>query len=179
MANIKVKDAKGNEIELTEDQVKELAKTHAPKAPSADLTRLDEFEVRLTKADAEIVELTAKNLALEKEKVELAAKTKVDALIRAGKIAPKKRDQYVKLAVDDRKTFAELTDDLPVIYHYSERQGTTEDADAMSPTQEALSLAKAEMDKDAKLSQADALTRVFNRNPALYERYKVESAVKV
>jgi hypothetical protein len=58
---IKVKDAAGNEIELAEETVLALAKQHAPKpAAAADTTRLDEAEVRLTKAEAEIVELSAR-----------------------------------------------------------------------------------------------------------------------
>jgi phage I-like protein len=179
MATIKVKDAKGAEIELSEETVKELAKIHAPRPAAGDTTRLDEAEIRLTKAETEIVELTAKNVALENEKKETAAKTKVDALIRAGKIMPKQREHWVKLALADRDTFKTLTDGLPVSFHYNERQGTSEDAEATSAVDEVTALARNEMDKDAKLSLADATSRVFQKNPALYERYKAESAVKV
>lgn len=179
MANIKIKDAKGNEIELTEDAVKELAKTHAPKAPAADLTRLDEAEVRLTKAESEIVELTAKNAALETEKKETAAKARVDALIRAGKIDPKAAEEWTKLALADRDAFKRLTDTLPVIRVYNSRQGTSDDAESTSAVDEVTALARTEMEKDPKLTLSQATSRVFAKNRPLYDRYKSEAAVKV
>lgn len=175
---IKIKDAAGNEVELSEETVKALAKEHAPKAATLDLARLDEIEVRLTKADADIVELSAKNLALETEKIETAAKAKVDALIRAGKIDPKQRDQWTKLALADRKTFTELTDGLPVTRTYNTSNGSSEDRDNQSAVDEAMSLANAEMSKNAKLSFSEATTLVFSKNPDLHRRYAAEATVR-
>lgn len=176
MANLKVKDAAGNEIELTEDTVKALAKAHAG---TVDTARLDDIEVRLTKANADIVELSAKNLALETEKVETAAKAKVDALIRAGKIDPKQREDWTKLALADRATFSKLTDGLPVTRTYNSRTGSEEDADTRSAVDETMALARSEMEKDPKLTLAKATSLVFSKNPALYTRYTQESAVRV
>lgn len=178
---IKIKDAAGNEIELSEETVLALAKAHAPKpaADGLDLARLDEIELRLTKADADIVELSAKNLALETERKETAAKAKVDALIRAGKIAPKQRAEWTKLALADRATFQTLTDGLPVTLAYDEQRGSSEDLEARSAVDETLALTAAEMEKDPKLTRADATSRVFSKNPDLYRRYTSEAAVRV
>lgn len=180
MANLKVKDAAGNEIELTEETVVALAKAHGPKSGDpAMLARLDELETKFTKSEADIVELSAKNLALETEKQEMNAKAKVDALIRAGKIPAKKRAEYVKVAMKDRETFTALTADLPTLYHIDKEFGSAEDAEMVSATQEVLALARSMQDKDSKLSLSDAITRVSQQRPDLYERYSRESAVKV
>lgn len=179
MATTKVKDAAGKEVELSEETVLALAKAHAPKPAVTDLARLDEAEVRLTRAEATIVELTASNLALETEKKEMAAKAKVDALIRAGKIDPKAREQWTKLALADRDSFKALTDTLPVARTYNESRGSSEDLETRTAVDETLALARAEMDKDAKLTMTDATSRVFSKNPSLYERYKTEASVKV
>lgn len=182
---IKVKDAKGNEIELTEEVALALAKEHAPKpaAGGSDVTalsnRLDEMEVSLTKQQTEITELTAKNKALEDEKKQMHASQKVDALIRAGKIEPKAKEEWTKLALADRETFKKLTDVLPVIRTYGAGDGTSDDVEKMSAAEEVTALARQEQEKDAKLSLADATSRVFNKNPALYERYKKEAAIRV
>lgn len=181
MATIKVKDAKGNEIELAEETVTALAKAHAPKSAAAteDTAALDELRTTLTQEQAKGVELATRVQTLEQEKKETAAKTLVDALIRAGKVPLKKREQYVTLAISDRKTFTALTDDLPVLYKYGQEEGSSSDGSDQSASQEAIALTREEMKTDSKLSQADALARVFQKQPALYERYKLESAVKV
>lgn len=180
MANIKVKDAAGTEIELTEDTVKLLAKQHAPKpAPAADEAALDEIRTNLARVETEKTELATQVATLIAEKKETAAKGLVDALIRAGKVPLKKRDQYVTLAINDRKTFTELTSDLPVIYQFNKETGTGEDGGDQSATQEVLALARDAMAGNAKLTHSDAIEQVLSKNQSLYQRYKQESAVRV
>jgi phage I-like protein len=181
MATIKVKDAKGTEFELSEETVKALAKEHAPKpaASAADETALDEIRTSLANSQTENLEMAKRVATLETEKKEMAAKTLVDALIRAGKVPLKKREQYVTLAINDRKTFTELTTDLPVIYQFGKETGSGDDGGDQSATQEVLALAREAMTSNTKLTQSDAIAQVLGKHPGLYERYKTESAVRV
>lgn len=177
MPTIKVTDAAGHEVELTEEAVAALAKAHAPKPAGVDVAALDRLEAALTKTQTQVAELQTRNQELETEKRQTAAAGKVDALIRAGKIAPKKRDQYIKLAMDDRDTFAALTSDLPTIYQTGEI-GSGAEGEGLSATQQAVQLARAEMTANPKISLGDALTAVLQRDGDLYRRYAAESAVR-
>lgn len=177
--NVKVKDAAGNEIELSAETVKALAKEHGPKTPPVDDAAMDEIRTSLAKSETEKAELAERVAKLETDKKEMAAKGLVDALIRAGKVPLKKREQYISLAMVDRKTFDALTSDLPVIYSFNRETGSGDDGGDVSATQEVLALAREEMGRDTKLTQEQAITRVLSKNRALYERYKTEAAVRV
>jgi hypothetical protein len=185
---ITVKSADGKDIQLTEDVVRELAKAHAPAA--AEVVELAAFKAlegkveasntKIAEQDAKILDLSTKNLALEKERTEKTATDKVDALIRAGKATPAEKPALLELAIANLAIFDKVAATRPVIAAISGAPiGSASDGAATSASSEAMALARTEQEQDTKLSSNDAIARVFHKNPALYERYKAETAVKV
>jgi hypothetical protein len=182
MSTIKVKDAKGNEIELSPETVAAIAKDHAPKPAAGGHVDLAAFD----KLQGEVLTLTASHAALQakNDSLELAAKTatataKVDTLIREGKLRPVERVDQIALALANPEMFDKLAAHRAVDVQHNTRVGSESDNGSLSASDECLALAKAEQDKDAKLTTEKALTLVFKKNPELYDRYKAESAVRV
>lgn len=180
--HITVKDHKGNEVQLTEEVVLALAKTHAPEpAPGTvvDMAAFNELKAKAEATDAKVLDLTAKNLALETDAKKRVAEGKVDAGIRAGKIAPAERDEQVELALANGELFDKLLAKRPVSTEFNRVTGSENDGSQTTAADQAIALARAEMDADKTLTQATALSRVFQKDPALYQRYTKESAVRV
>lgn len=178
---ITVKDSKGNDVQLSEEAVLALAKAHAP-APAAETVELARFQELSAKVDAQaatVLDLTAKNATLELASRTSAATAKVDAAIRAGKIAPVERDEQIEFALANAVLFDKTLAKRPVIAKLDVRTGSEGENVAGSAAEEAFALCKTEQDKDPKLSTTDAMSRVFKKNPELYTRYTSESAIKV
>lgn len=187
MSSIKTKDAKGNDIELSTEQVAAIVKAHGAPAPAAgqvvDLAAFKALEAKVTSQESTVVELTAKNLALETAAKETAATARVDALVKDGRVTPADRKELFDLAIAEPKAFDVIEKQLakrPRVADYSERrEGSSADGGMTAAADEVVALARTEQDADKALSSADAMVRVFKKNPALYERYKAETAVKV
>jgi len=175
---ITVKGADGKDVQLSEEVVRDLAKAHAPAAEVVELAAFKALEAKVTAQDTTIQDLSTKNLALVKERDEKTARDKVDSLIRAGKATPAEKDGLFELAVANPTLFDKVTASRPAIDR-STAIGSGSDTGATTAATEAMALARTEQEQDKALSSHDALARVFNKNPALYERYKVETAVKV
>jgi hypothetical protein len=189
MSTIKVKDAKGTEIELAQDAIDAIVKAHAPKPAAAaeiDLANHPQFktlQATVTEQATTIQTLSAKNLALETEGKEKDAKTRVETLVRDGRIAPAERDEMVTLAIEEPKAFDVLEKQLAkrarVADYKAGPVGSGADGSSTSASQEVVALAKAAIGEDKTLSMASATERVFQQNPELYRRYVAETAVKV
>ena len=83
---------------------------------------------------------TVADQAKQLEELQLSATTakaeaEVDGLVRAGKVLPKQRDAYVKLAVKDREMFQSLVP-ADAIVSLSETGVTTHESPAMPETEE-------------------------------------------
>lgn len=180
--NITVKDAQGKEVQLTEEVVLALATKHAP-APAAgtvvDMAAFNELKTKAEATDARVLELTATNLALATDAKKRVAEGKVDAGIRAGKIAPAEREEQIELAQANVELFDKLLAKRPVSTAINTITGSESDGAQTSASDQAIALAKVEIEKDKTLSMGEALSRVFNADQALYARYNKESAVRV
>lgn len=189
MSTMKVKDAKGNEIELAQDAIDAIVKTHAPKPAATgeiDLANhpvFKELQGKVSDQASTIQTLSAKNLALETEAKDKDARSRVEALVRDGRIAPADRDELVQLAIAEPSAFSAVEKQLAkrqkVANYQAGPVGSGADGNATSATQEVVALAKAEQDCEKTLSMADAMDRVFRKNPDLYARYAAETTVKV
>jgi hypothetical protein len=182
---ITVKDAKGNDVNLSEEVVLSLAKEHAPAPAAADTTlakTVTELAGKVEASAATILELTAANAALKKDAHEKDATARVDKLVAAGKITPADRDETIALAIESPGAFALFEKQMakrPAVVAYGQRTGSEADTGAKSASDEVIGLARVEQDKDKALSSTDAMARVFKANPELYARYTAEAAVKV
>lgn len=178
MPTITVKDAQGNDVQLSEEVAIALARQHAPKNDDLKV-ELNKMQAALTETQTQLAELRNDNAKLKDEKATMAAEQAVGALIKAGKIAPKKRDQFVKLAKNDPETFNELTSDLPVVFAVGTEVGSAGDGEGLTAVQQVAQLTRDAQTANPKLSAAEAQTLVFNKHPHLYEAYKRESTVRV
>lgn len=181
---ITVKDAKGNDVQLTEEVALALAKEHAPAParPAAEVVDLAKFQELSQKVEAQaatVLDLTAKNAALELEAKTRQAREKVDGAIRLGKIAPVEREEQIEFALANPALFDKTLAKRPTIIGYDKRTGSEAENVAGSASDEVIALSKVEQDKNTKLTTQDAMAAVFKKNPELYERYKAEAAVKV
>lgn len=182
---ITVKDASGKDVQLAEEVVLALAKDHAP-APVAgttvDLAKFNELVTKVEGQDTQILELTATNAALKKDAADKIASDRVEKLVRSGHITPADRDEFLTLAKADPKGFEaheKLFAKRSPSVKYDESRGSGDDGGSATASDQVIALARAAMEKDAKLSTSSAMKIVFKNDPALYERYKQETAVKV
>lgn len=184
---ITVKDAKGNDVNLSEEVVLSLARDHAPApapaAPNVELAKqVTDLSVKVEASAATILELTAANAALKKDAHEKDATARVDKLVAAGKVTPADRDETITLAIESPAAFTLFEKQMakrPAVVAYGQRTGSETDTGAQSASDEVIGLARVEQDKDKTLSSAAAMERVFRANPELYARYTTETAVKV
>lgn len=173
MKTIKTKDAKGNAIELAEETVLELAKTHGPRpAEPVELTALKQT---VETQGATIVELQTqtKTLKTQNDALELAARTQkadaaVAALISAGKLDPKDRDVWHALALDNEATFKTLSATLVQKREINAQTGTAADAGAGAAKQQLDLAIDAEIKANPKLTREQAYAAALSKNPSLY-----------
>jgi hypothetical protein len=164
---IKVKDAKGNEIELAETTVLELAKTHATKDEPVELAAL---KSTVESQGTKILELQEKNGALELAARTAKADASVDALVKAGKLDPKDRDKWHALALKDAATFTELSATLTPKRELNTETGSGGEVVGASAGNQAFELAVSEeLKANPKLSREQAAARALDKNPKLYE----------
>jgi hypothetical protein len=180
---ITVKDAKGVEVQLTTEQVLALAKdlnlVEKPAVETVEMAKFTELATKVAAQDATVLELTAKNAALELDVKTRTAAEKVETIIRAGKAAPVERDELLEFALASPALFDKVLAKRPAFIKYDSRVGSTEDTGTLSASDEVIALSKVEQEKNTKLDSASAMGEVFKKNPALYERYKTEAAIKV
>jgi hypothetical protein len=185
MSTMKVKDAKGNEIELAQEAIDAVVKAHAPKPAAGqvvDLAAFQALEARVTAQDSTVRELTAKNLALETEAKERDAKHRVEKLITDGRVAPAEREELFTLAVQEPKAFDAVEKQLA-----KRRRSPTTAAASPAPVRRLghdrePGSGRAREGRAGRRQDAldgDAMERVFEKNPELYRRYVAETAVKV
>lgn len=115
-------------------------------------TTVSQSEMSVEDVGRAVVELSQEKVNLAKtvaeqaqalEELKLSAQTskaeaEVDGLVRAGRVLPKQRDAYVKLAVHDRATFDALVPDDAVV-QLSEQGVTVHDEPAKLETEEQVS----------------------------------------
>lgn len=173
MSTMKIKDAKGTEVELAQDAIDAIVKAHAPK-PTASV-ELAALQGTLEKQGATIVELqaqgkdlSAKNTALELAARQRDAETEFDTLLKAGKVDPKQKDTLVKLALANNEMFKELTATLPVIRQIDVVTGSGGD-NTLSTSNAAVDLAVAEeLKANPALTKEGAFALALEKNPKLY-----------
>lgn len=152
----------------------------------ADLqTKFGEMGTKLTETTAKVVTLTAELEVQKGENVKLTeqlkkndATSKVEALIRQGKIVPKQKDTMIELAMKDMEFFVKLTADLPVVVKlntvHGSNEGDTEAAEFTAGGEDPIKLFDDKVSEyrtaNPKASVAEAVEAVNKANPGLYEK---------
>lgn len=178
---LKLKDAQGKEVEIHEDVIEALPviKELRAKVPTGEVVSLADHQ----KVVADVVTLTGTVKSLSDAAKSRDAEDSVRILMEAGKVLPAQKATYIELALSDQAMFKKLTADLPVVSPVkppretgSGEGGQAAGGDVMAEVDRE---AKALCATDAKLTLADATTRVLSANRGLYDRYTRETAVKV
>lgn len=187
---VTVKDAKGNDVILSEEVVLALAKEHAPAPPvvvppvvePVSDARLVELGKRLDASDAQILELTTANAALKLAASDKDAEDRVTKLVASGHITPADKEETLALAKSNKAgfdVFEKIALKRAPVVRYGAQVGSGEEGGVASAADEAIALSRTAMEKDAKLTSAAAMRQVFANDPALYARYKKEATVRV
>lgn len=83
--------------------------------------KLELTETDSKSKDAKIVELSDAVKSLQKDSKHIAATTKVEALVRDGKILPADKETYIELAEENEARFDKLAKTLPVRIDFKEK----------------------------------------------------------
>lgn len=181
MSTMKVKDTKGQEIELAQEAIDAIVKAHASKTPAATPVELAALNSTLEKQAATIVELssraekattelsasTARVAALELAAKTAKAETAVDTLVTAGKVDSKDRQTWLDLALENEPMFTKLSATLPVKRELNTVTGSG--GEAPTTQSAALDLAIADEQKaNPKLTREQAYAAALDKHPTLY-----------
>lgn len=176
MKTITLKGIDGKDIQIPETSIEALSIVTDLRAQLAARPTKEAHDTLL----ASNVQLTGRVDALE-----LAAKTKdakatVDALIASGKATAAQRESLEELCLSNRALFDKHVATLTQVVQTGElghaRPGTETAVKATAEVQaEVVKLRGA----DAKLTETDAIAKVFEQNPKLYERYVKETEQRV
>jgi hypothetical protein len=181
-----LKDAKGNDVEMSEETLSAWAagqtagKSSAPAPAETDasadddagdvsMAKVVELQRAMDEKDTKIVSLSKRVETMELERRTDQAKAEVDTLVRAGKATNAERASLLKLALKDHDMFVELTKDRPKLVDLSGPIGSEGDlaGDAEAGVlQAAIDAAKK---ANPKLSDEQAYALAMQQHPELYE----------
>ncbi len=174
---IKLTDARGTAVEISEEVFAAAVAEHAEGADA----RLTQVQTALTASQQEVVQLTARTLALETTLKERDLTVKIEGFIKAGKATQAEREAMLKLGKKDEALLDELYGSRAVVVQLNHESGSAEDVPGggVSAAERVAAEAEKLLEKDPKLTRADANAMVFRRDPTLYEAYRKESSIRV
>ena len=145
---IVIKDTEGRDAVLSLAAVMALVSEKASKADAdaavklakqveASTAQIADLTVKLTAQGDTIKSLSEKNAELELARRTDAAQAQVAALISDGRVMPKQREHYVKLALSNQELFQSITADLPKIVNLSGNERGSSDTVTSADSAEA------------------------------------------